>query len=91
MDFLTKLIRRFDKKTCFFYQNKKCVLNNKNCIGCSTFIEKIDGITENKDYLTYVTSKKTAGRAYNIAFISLLLSLITLAIKLYELVTKSTN
>lgn len=91
MGLATKLLRKFDKKTCHFFQNKKCVLNKKNCIACHSFIKQIDGITENKDYLTYITSRNTAARAYNIAFISLLLSLITLAIKLFELLTKPSS
>lgn len=91
MGLLTKVYRKFDRKTCYFYQNKKCVLNKKQCIGCHTYIKQIDGITDNKDYLTYITSRNTAGRAYNIAFVSLLFSLLMLIIKIYELITKGSN
>ena len=91
MGLLTKVLRKFDRKTCHFFQNKKCALNKRNCIGCHSFIKQIDGITENKDYLTYITARNTAGRAYNIAFISLILSILTLAIKIFEMLTKPTN
>ncbi len=84
MEFLKPIMKRFDRKTCFFYQNKKCILNHTNCIVCQSFIKKIEGMTDSKDYLNYVTTRSNSQKAFNLSIISLLCSLITLLIKLFE-------
>lgn len=86
MEFLQTILRKFDKKKCVFYQNKKCILHNSNCIACSWYQTRIEGITENRDYLNYVTTKNNANRAYTISVFALVFSLLTLLIKLVEIV-----
>lgn len=88
MELMKPILKKFDNRKCYFYQNYKCALSKSNCILCSTSVKKIEGITENKDYLNFVTTRNSSGRAYTLALISLVLSVVTLLIKLVEIINK---
>ena len=69
------------KNSCRLILKGKCVLGRSICFLCPYFIREIDGITEMKDYLTFVLSKNTARKAFIISVLSLIISIILLALQ----------
>ena len=85
MGLLKTILKKFDKKTCYFFQDHKCLLSKSNCIACSICIKKINGIDSPKDYLNIVTTKNINSRNFWFAFLAFIMSALTLFIKVYEM------
>jgi hypothetical protein len=71
-------------KPCHFKIKGTCALDRCFCILCTHRIASIDGISEMKDYINIVTTRNNSLNAMIIAIISLLISFLTLILKIYE-------
>ena len=69
---------------CQFKKKNECVLQKSVCCLCSLKIEPIEGITEMKDYINIVTTRNNSNRTYNIAVLALIISFVTLILKILE-------
>lgn len=85
MGWIDRILKRFDARDCYFYQSSACVLGKRACIACNLKCKKIVGVDTVKDHLGFVLTKNIANRNYIVAILALILSLITLTIKLVEL------
>lgn len=85
MALIKPILKNFDQPSCYFFQKDKCILSHPGCLFCNLRINKIDGIDKPEQYLSFVTTRNINSRNFYFAFFAFLFSLITLAIKLLEL------
>ena len=79
-----KHLIKFKMGICHFKKESKCVLHKNICFLCSHKIKTIDVINEMKDYINIVTTRNHSKNQYIIAVLALLISFITLILKLLE-------
>lgn len=77
-DKLVKIARDNQRNRCFFFQEKKCILHYCFCLFCTSYVKKIQGIDNTKDYLLLVGNRKTATSALFFSIISLIISILVL-------------
>jgi len=85
------ILKKYDKKKCYFYQENTCLLSRCNCILCNKYIKKISGVDDPDKYLNFVVTKSLNHRNFWFAFFAFLFSLLTLLIKIIELITSNTE
>ena len=71
-------------ESCHFNVKDKCVLRKSFCFICTHKIETIEGVTEMKDYINIVTTRNNTKIAMLVSVLSLLISFLTLALKVLE-------
>ena len=81
-------MERIYKKTCYFYMldskmEPRCSANRKLCLGCSFNIRRIDNL-DLKDHLGLAYTRITVRRALLFSILSLVLSIVTLTLKVVD-------
>ena len=84
MGFPKNFLKKFNKKECYFYQRESCILKYANCIGCSCFIKKIEGIDETSEYFHFITNRKNNRIALFFTFLSTIISVVALVIAIFD-------
>lgn len=84
MELMRHILKISNKKSCYFFQRNKCILSRNSCIFCNLKIQKINGVDKTEYYLSFVTTRNMNNRNFYFALFAFLFSLITLIIKLVE-------
>lgn len=82
---MKSILRKANQPSCYFFQKDNCILSRKHCLCCNLKVKKIEGIDKPEQYLSFVVTRNTNSRNFYFAFFAFIFSLLTLLIKLYEL------
>jgi len=72
------------KSQCYFYQEQNCILNRPICLFCSSYMKKIKNMTDVKDYLSLVSTRRLSTKSLFISIISLIIAIITAMFNIYK-------
>ncbi len=75
-----------DQPKCYFKQEGKCILHRNNCFFCSSFTEKISGMTEAYQYISLISNRKLATKALFISSLSLIIAFLAFILALVKTV-----
>lgn len=71
-------LRKLQRKQCYLYQAKECVLGKNSCLFCSEYGQKIKGIDSVKDFLLWTNNRRTGRRALVFSLVAIIISIISL-------------
>lgn len=84
MEWIKNILKKFDRKSCFFYQNNKCIIGYSNCIGCKYTIKKIEGIDNPTDYLQFVSTRRNNRIILGLTIITNIIAFLAMLTALFQ-------